>query len=165
MSFELKKILSQKIHQNLKQSSIFNDAKRIAFYYSIGSEVMTKEMVSESMKTKEVSLPKIIDGQLKFKKITDLKKLENGPYDIMEPHDNCETVNEHDLIIVPSIAITRLGDRLGYGHGYYDRYLEKTDSKTLTLAFAQQIIKSIPTTENDIKIDWIVTEDESFQTN
>ena len=83
----------------------------------------------------------------------------------MEPHDNCETVNEPDLIIVPSIAITRLGDRLGYGHGYYDRYLEKTSSKTLTLTFAQQIIKSIPTTENDIKIDWIVTEDESFQTN
>jgi len=116
------------------------------------------------MKTKEISLPRIINDNLLFKKITSLEKLENGPYDIMEPRDDYETVNNNDLIIVPTIGITRLGDRLGYGFGYYDRYLAGIDAKTIALTFAQQIVKSIPNTENDVKIDWIITEEESFGT-
>ena len=116
------------------------------------------------MKTKEISLPRIVNDEIVFKKITSLEKLENGPYDIMEPRDDYETVNNNDLIIVPTIGITRLGDRLGYGFGYYDRYLAGTDAKTISLTFAQQIVKSIPNMENDVKIDWIITEEESFGT-
>ena len=82
----------------------------------------------------------------------------------MEPRDDYETVNNNELIIVPTIGITRLGDRLGYGFGYYDRYLAGIDAKTIALTFAQQIVKSIPNMENDVKIDWIMTEDESFGT-
>ena len=164
MSFELKKISSQKIHQKLKESKLFNDANKIACYYSIGSEVMTTELIMDIMKTKEISLPRIINDNLLFKKINSLEKLENGPYDIMEPRDDYETVNNNDLIIVPTIGITRLGDRLGYGFGYYDRYLAGIDAKTITLTFAQQIVKSIPNMEYDVKIDWIITEDESFGT-
>ena len=98
MSFELKKISSQKIHQKLKESKLFNDAKKIACYYSIGSEVMTAELIMDIMKTKEISLPRIVNDNLVFKKITSLEKLENGPYDIMEPRDDYETVNNLSLI-------------------------------------------------------------------
>ena len=66
MSFELKKISSQKIHQKLKESKLFNDAKKIACYYSIGSEVMTTELIIDIMKTKEISLPRIINDNLLF---------------------------------------------------------------------------------------------------
>ena len=164
MSFELKKILSQKIHQKLKENEIFNDAKKIACYYSIGSEVMTTELINELVKIKTVSLPKIVNDKLVFKKITNLEKLEKGPYEIMEPRDDYEEANDHDIIIVPTIGITRMGDRLGYGFGYYDRYLSGTNAKTISLTFAQQIVKSIPNTENDVKIDWIITEEELFGT-
>ena len=164
MSFELKKISSQKIHLKLKDSVLFNQAKKIACYYSIGSEVMTTEMITDIMKSKEISLPRIVNDELVFKKITSLDKLEHGPYDIMEPRDDYETMNEHDLIIVPTIGITRFGDRLGYGFGYYDRYLTGINVKTISLTFAQQIVRSIPNTENDVKIDWIITENESFAT-
>ena len=82
----------------------------------------------------------------------------------MEPRDDYETVSNNDLIIVPTIGITRLGDRLGYGFGYYDRCLSEIDVKTISLTFAQQIVKSIPNTKNDVKIDWIITEEESFGT-
>ncbi len=164
ISFELKKISSQKIHQKLKENKLFNDAKKIACYYSIGSEVMTTQLINDIIKTKSISLPKIVDDKLLFKQITSLEKLERGPYEIMEPRDDYETVDDHDIIIVPTIGITRFGDRLGYGFGYYDRYLSGTDAKTISLTFAQQIIKSIPNTENDVKIDWIISEEESFGT-
>ena len=164
ISFELKKISSQKIHQKLKENKLFNDAKKIACYYSIGSEVMTTQLINDIMKTKSISLPKIVDDKLVFKQITNLEKLERGPYEIMEPRDDYETVDDHDIIIVPTIGITRFGDRLGYGFGYYDRYLSGTNTKTISLTFAQQIIKSIPNTENDVKIDWIISEEESFGT-
>ena len=164
MSFELKKISSQKIHQKLMESEFFNDAKKIACYYSMGSEVMTIDLISEIMKTKEISLPRIINDNLVFKKVTNLEKLESGQYEIMEPRDDYETMDNHDIIIVPAIGITRLGDRLGYGFGYYDRYLAGKNVKTISLVFAQQIVKSIPNTENDVKIDQIITEEESFGT-
>ena len=164
MSFELKKISSQKIHLKLKNSVLFNQAKKIACYYSIGSEVMTSEIIIDIMKTKEISLPRIVNDKLVFKKITSLRKLENGPYDIMEPRDDYDTVNDHDIVIVPTVGITRCGDRLGYGFGFYDRYLANTTAKTISLTFSQQIVKSIPNTESDVKIDWIITEEESFGT-
>ena len=57
-----------------------------------------------------------------------------------------------------------MGVRLGYGYGYYDRFLSSTDAVKISLTYSKQIVKSIPSDSHDIKIDWIVTEDENIST-
>ncbi len=112
-----------------------------------------------------MSLPKVVDDNLIYKEISSLKDLEKGSSSILEPKENCADVSNLDVILVPSIAMTRNGQRLGYGYGYYDRYLSSTKSKTITLTYSKQIVKHIPETENDVKIDYIVTENEILDTS
>ena len=165
-SYDFMKLASQKIHNKLKQIDDFRKAKKIACYYPIGSEVMTQDIMQELLSAgKEICLPKVDGEMLDFRKIMDMKDLEKGNFGIMEPKDNCTTVENVDVVLVPTVAITKNGTRLGYGHGYYDRFLSKSDATKISLTYSKQIVKAIPSSEKDIKIDWVVTEEESFQTS
>ncbi len=165
-SFDFMKLASQKIHNRLKQIEIFRNAKKIASYYPIGSEVLTQDIMQEMLGDgKEISLPKVEDNDIIFRKITGLKDLEKGAFGIMEPKDNCPEVKEIDVVLVPTVGITKKGFRIGYGQGFYDRFLSKSNAKTISLTYAKQIVKSIPVSESDEKLDWIVTEDETIETS
>ena len=165
-SYDLIKLSSQKIHNKLKQLEVFRKAKRIACYYPIGSEVMTQDIMQELLGDgKEICLPKVVGDMLNFRKIEGLNDLEKGNFGIMEPKEKCPIVENIDVVLVPTVGITKNGTRLGYGYGYYDRFLSSSNAKTISLTYSKQIIKSIPSSENDIKIDWVVTEDEVFETS
>lgn len=160
------KLASQKIHNRLKQVEIFRSAKKIACYFPIGSEVLTQDIMQEILgEGKEVSLPKVAGDALSFRKISGVKDLEKGEFGIMEPKDKCPEVNEIDVVLVPTVGITKNGVRLGYGHGYYDRFLAESNAKTISLTYSKQIVKSIPSFETDVKIDWIITEEKSIETS
>jgi len=165
-SYDLIKISSQQIHQKLKSIQEFTSAKSIGSYYPIGSEVLTQDIMQDAISQgKEIFLPKVSGNDFIFKKIEDLSNLEKGNFDIMEPKDNCPESEKLDVILVPTVAISRNGFRLGYGYGYYDRFLAKKNLVTIALTYAKQIVKSIPHSDTDIKIDWIVTEDKFFNTS
>jgi 5-formyltetrahydrofolate cyclo-ligase len=72
--------------------------------------------------------------------------------------------NNLDIIVVPTVGISPTGIRLGYGHGFYDKFLARNRTTTISLILEKQIIKNIPKSEHDINIDWIITEDRMFQT-
>jgi len=163
-SFDLIKISSKQIQANLERIEDYRNAKSIAFYYPIGSEVLTQNLMLKILSLgKDVLLPKVQGDELDFRKIIDLNSLEKRSFDIMEPKDNCEKCDKMDIIIVPTVGISVDGNRLGYGHGYYDRFLAKTDAVSIALTYEKQIVKSVPSTENDVKINWIVTEDRFFK--
>jgi 5-formyltetrahydrofolate cyclo-ligase len=165
-SADLMEISSNQIHKNLKKISEFRNAKSIGGYYPIGSEVKTQDILQEAISNgKEIFLPKVIGENLEFRKIKDFTYLEKGNFDIMEPKDECQTTDKIDVVLVPTVGISRNGFRLGYGHGYYDRFLSKKNSVTIALTYAKQIVKSIPNSKDDVRIDWIVTEDEYFKTS
>ena len=163
-SAELRDIVSEKIHENLKKNSSFINAQNIACYFPIGSEVNTHNIMLDTLEQgKNLLLPKIIDDNIEFYIVSNLEKLEKGRFEIMEPKDSCEKAKKIDCMLIPTVGVSKLGVRLGYGHGYYDRFLSSTDTMKISLTYSKQIVKSIPSDSHDIKIDWIVTEDENIK--
>ena len=159
-SHDLLKIASKKIQKKLDKIFAFKNAKKIGVYYPIGSEIFTQDIIQELLsKGKEVFLPKVMGEGMEFRKIIDFSSLEPGNFDIMEPKEECPVDNNLDVILVPTVGISQIGVRLGYGYGFYDRFLAKNKTVAISLTLEKQIIKNIPKSEHDIIMDWIVTED------
>lgn len=164
-SFDLMKIASEKISKKLKKIRAFRDAQKIGAYYPIGSEILTQGIIQELLSNgKQVFLPRVSGEQMGFKKISDFSSLESGSFDIMEPKIECETENNLDVILVPTVGITPKGVRLGYGHGFYDKFLANHKTATVSLTLEKQVVKNIPKSDHDILIDWVVTEDRIIET-
>jgi 5-formyltetrahydrofolate cyclo-ligase len=161
----LLKIASEKIQKRLKKIYVFKNAQKIGVYYPIGSEILTQDIIQELLSNaKEVFLPKVIGNKMEFRKIVDFSSLEKGSFDIMEPKDDCKVDNKLDVILIPTVGITPKGIRLGYGQGFYDRFLVENKVTTISLTLEKQVVKNIPKSEHDVIIDWIVTEDRMLQT-
>jgi len=159
-SFDLMKIASERIHKKLRKNQIFHDAKKIGAYYPIGSEILTQDIMQEILSIgKELYLPKVVGEKMEFRRITDFSCLEIGSFDIMEPKDDCPVENNLDLILVPTIGISQDGIRLGYGLGFFDKFLSEYKIETIALVYEKQVIKKIPRLEHDIPMNWILTED------
>ncbi len=153
------------MQKKLKKIYAFKNAQKIGVYYPIGSEILTQNIIQELISNgQEVFLPKVIDEKMEFRRITDFSSLEKGSFDIMEPRDDCKVNNSLDVILVPTVGISPSGVRLGYGHGFYDKFLAEHKTTTISLILEKQIIKNIPKSEHDILMDWVVTEDRMFET-
>ncbi len=164
-SFDFMKIASEKIQKKLKKIYAFKDAQKIGVYYPIGSEILTQDIIQELLSNgKDVFLPKVMGEKMEFRKIADFSSLEKGSFDIMEPKEDCQIDNSLDVILVPTVGISQIGVRLGYGHGFYDRYLAEHNTVTISLTLEKQIVKNIPKSEHDIIIDWIISEDRILET-
>ena len=164
-SFDLMKIASQKIRNKIKKINEFKRANKIGAYYPIGSEIFTQDIVQELISDgKEVFFPKVVGKKMDFRRVTDFSELEKGSFDIMEPKEECEIKNDLDVILVPTVGISPSGVRLGYGHGFYDRFLTENKTVTISLTLEKQIIKKIPKSDYDVIIDWIATEDRILKT-
>ena len=165
-SFDLMKIASKSILKKLKKIGSFRNAQKIGSYYPIGSEILTQNIMQEALSEgKEVFLPKVIGKNIEFRKIENFSNLENGSFDIMEPRNECPIDNNLDVILVPTVGISPTGVRLGYGHGFYDRFLAENKIETISLTLEKQIIKNIPRSDHDVIINWIVTEDRVIDTS
>ena len=159
-SHDLLKIASKKIQKKLDKIFVFKNAKKIGVYYPIGSEIFTQDIIQELLsKGREVFLPKVIGESMEFRKIIDFSSLEPGNFDIMEPKEECPVDNNLDVILIPTVGISQTGVRLGYGYGFYDRFLAKNKTVAISMTLEKQIIKNIPKSEHDIIMNWIVTED------
>ena len=165
-SFDLIEIHSQKIISKLMKTKVISEAKSIGCYYSIGSEVQTVGLITHLLEEKKiVSLPRISNGMMIFRKIEDLTKLEKGEFDIPEPKDNAQVEEKHDVILVPCVGLDNEGNRIGYGAGFYDKYLEKKNLIKIGLSYSKQIVKTIPISDEDVKMDWIITEKDVIKTS
>ena len=166
ISADLREISSTKIYNHLKQSEPYKHSQNISCYFPIGSEVNTHSIMLDILSNgKNLLLPTVVDNDLEFRIVTDIKKLEKGHFDIMEPRDDCKKSEEIDCVIVPTVAISKSGTRLGYGHGYYDKFLADKSVTKIALTYSKQIVKSIPSSDYDIKMDWVVSESESILTS
>lgn len=77
-------------------------------------------------------------------------------FGVQEPTGPAVDVGEIDLVIVPGLAFTLAGDRLGYGQGYYDRFLSTVSAPNVGVCFSDQLVDEMPTTENDVRVDKVI---------
>lgn len=157
-----KKQLDEQILARLMKTTIFQKAQKIGVYNSFGTEVNTQNLIASALALKkQIFLPAVVERDLEFRHFKINKtKLTTGPYGIKQPAAGSKVINkeELDLIIVPGLAFDFHLNRLGYGGGYYDRYLAGLKSFKLALAYDFQIVKQLPVTRSDIKVDAILTE-------
>ncbi|MGH9921444.1 MAG: 5-formyltetrahydrofolate cyclo-ligase [Nitrososphaerales archaeon] len=161
LSVEATERMSEIIQNRVIRMDEFVNAGAIAAYHPVGSEVSTLKILSTVLRLKKsLALPRVEDATaIIFAMVNDLKQdLENGRYKIKEPKKHCPRVNEIDLVLVPGIAWDEHGHRLGYGKGYYDRYLANLQTTTVGLAYDFQVLENIPHDQNDFRVDLIITE-------
>jgi 5-formyltetrahydrofolate cyclo-ligase len=166
MSESERKTKSQAITTRLERLPEYEHAKTIMIYLSMGSEVETNALVKNALKQgKKIVVPVTINDQIQACGITSLdpKLFSKTSLGVREPLQKQEAaLEEIDLVVVPGMAFTEKGERLGRGKGCYDRFLEKiyekTFAATVALAFELQLFPKIPVTPTDQKVKKIVTE-------
>ena len=151
---------SKKIKTKLFSLKEFKKAKTVMFFVSFGKEVNTHEMIKQALNNKTVAVPVVKNNKLLISKIDrfeDLDKL--NKYKIPEPSKiKGVDISDIDLVIVPGVAFDCEGYRVGYGKGYYDRFLNDFEKLKIALAFECQIVKVCPKEDHDVIVDKIITE-------
>jgi 5-formyltetrahydrofolate cyclo-ligase len=166
LSADFINIASKQIQKKLHKIEDYKKARTIAAYFSIGSEVKTQDIIQEILsEQKNLALPRVEGDRLMFCAVKKFEDLEKGEFGIMEPKQNCPIVEKFNVILIPAVAMTRTGQRLGYGKGFYDRFLKKTKATTIALSYSKMIVKNIPKSDGDVLIQWVVSEDEAIKTH
>lgn len=156
---------SHAIFDRLQAFPVYTQAKEVMVYLDFKNEVSTDRIVKDLIKRNQhVYIPvtvsencMIIPSLIKDKKdlnVCDFGMLETPVEKASSVHNSCI-----DLIIVPGLVFDVTGNRIGFGKGYYDNYLESLGRKVTTIALAYdfQVKKSIPSESHDFKMDYIVT--------
>ncbi|MGL5087702.1 MAG: 5-formyltetrahydrofolate cyclo-ligase [Clostridium sp.] len=165
LSLEFRKEKDKLILESLLESELYKNSVKIFTFINYGSEVETKEFINRALKDgKRVFLPKTIKStkEMKAVEISSLQNLKPDKWEILEPCDFEGEINKNllDLIIVPGVVFDKKGNRIGYGGGYYDRYLSNIslEIKKIALAYELQLVEYIESENHDIAVDYIVTE-------
>ena len=140
-------------------------AETILLYYPRPDEIDIRPILAAALAAgKKVALPRTRGGgQMDFHFITDENDLIPGLFGIWEPSENApkfdpNTAEKSVLMVVPGLSFDRKGYRLGYGKGYYDRYLENRDITTAGLLYSDFVMKSLPRGRYDLPVCFLVTE-------
>lgn len=150
-------------------SDLFKNAEEILCYYPLKYEINTITIIESALAThKKVALPLCTDenGNMDFYYISGISDLKQGSFSIMEPDiDKCLKCSEFSnaVCLVPALSYDVKGYRLGYGKGYYDRFLEKFTYISAGLCYNELIAEDLPHDCHDKKVDYIYTETKIFK--
>ena len=153
---------SRVITEKILALPAYKRAKSILLYIDVNGEVKTRELLERAWKDgRRTAVPRCRDKRMDFVEITDYSDLEPGTFGIPEPVSGDPISPGDALMIMPGTAFDRNLSRIGYGGGYYDRYLcENPDIQTVAVSYACQVFDSIPSEEHDVRPRILVTEDE-----
>lgn len=153
---------SRLVMDRLKALTVFQASDNIFTYVSCNQEVDTKGFIEDCLAAgKNVFVPKVYGQQMHFHKIDSLALLKAGKYGILEPVNafDADWEKESGLMIMPGLAFDKRRNRVGYGGGFYDRYLEMHPQfETIAVCFDFQIVDILETESYDLKPQSIVSE-------
>ena len=152
---------SLQIYQKVVNHPYFLEADVIYCYVDYRREVGTRAIIEEAWRRKKrVAVPRVEGDDMQFYYIRDFKDLTAGYKGILEPTGTFPAKEEHALVLMPGAAFDKERNRIGYGKGYYDRFLElHKEYPTIALAFTLQIVESIPASDFDICPEILITEE------
>ncbi|MFT8713463.1 MAG: 5-formyltetrahydrofolate cyclo-ligase [Leuconostoc pseudomesenteroides] len=159
LSIHQKQMESHQLYQLLLETAAWQEAGTIAVTLSMPLELDTAPIIEAAWSAnKKTVVPKIVHHQMIFVPFDDASNLQTGQLSIREPvTDSAVPENKIDLVIVPGLAFTKNGARLGFGAGYYDRFLENYTGKTVALALSRQVKNALPIESHDQRIQEVLT--------
>ena len=158
------KTISEKIIKN----DYFEDAQQVLVFSSTDDEFDTRYIIERCRESyKRVFYPRCIDkdGNMSFFKVDSVGDLTFGSFGILEPKETCKKYipQDNDLVIVPCLSADRQKNRIGYGKGYYDRFLKDFNGVSVSPCYDILLEDEIPTDKYDMQINIIVTDKEVIQ--
>lgn len=150
---------SRRINDHLTDHLLFLQAKTVLFYYPLGNEVNLLPAADQALRLgKRVGFPRTEKTGIRFYRVHDLCEFEPGMFGVMEPVGR-ELLQEEGLLLTPGVVFDRSRNRMGYGRGYYDRYIgERSGVIKIGVCYEMQIARSIPTEKWDVPMDFLLTE-------
>ena len=167
---ELRKIYKY-IRNNIKDRNIQNEiifnkvislekvkkADTILIYVSFNNEVDTLNIIKYFLGKKKVAVPKVNGNEMNFYYIDSFNDLSKGSFNILEPITTNKVTNfDNSICIVPGLCFDKENYRLGYGKGYYDKFLSNKNIYTIGLSYKETIIKKLPIDKYDIKLNKVI---------
>lgn len=167
LSEQERSVLDDRITQKLLATSEYAEATTVLTYVSVSSEVSTRMFIESALRDgNTVAVPRCLPGHcLEFVAIVSLEQLVAAPFNLLEPAKELPAVTENQknnsICIVPALLVDTKGYRLGYGAGFYDRFLSTYPGKKICLAYQQNLSQTmIPHTAFDVAVDLVITESE-----
>lgn len=165
LSEQERSVLDNRITQKLLATSEYAEATTVLTYVSVSSEVSTRMFIECALRDgKTVAVPRCLPGHcLEFVAIASLEQLVAAPFNLLEPAKELPAVTEdqknNSICIVPALLVDTKGYRLGYGAGFYDRFLSTYSGKKICLAYQQNLSReTLPHTAFDVAVDMVITE-------
>ena len=161
-----REISDERIAEKLFSLDEYKAAKTVLIYVSLDDEIKTDSIIKEALKAEKlVAVPFCFDcaGNMGFYLIKSLDELEAGSFGVLEPNiKTCERLENFSdsIIIVPGMTFDKSGFRLGYGKGYYDRFLSAYNQISIGLCYDEMLVSSLPRDEFDKNVDIIITQSE-----
>lgn len=158
--------LNRAIRIKLFTSREYKECSTVIIYISTPIEVDTKGIIIRAWKDgKSVIVPKCIDGthEMDFYRIRSYNDVEPGTFGVLEPvEDKAKKVTtfKNSICIVPALSYDKFGYRLGYGGGYYDRFLSKYNGKKIGIVYNDCISQKLVHGRYDVPVDMVITENE-----
>ena len=150
---------SRRLGELFCRSELYRNAKTIYGYLPYNQEVRTVPMLEQALKDgKQVAVPKVYGDEMKFILMEDLSAVKKGYAGIPEPvADEPVACDEMALVLMPGLAFDPQGHRIGYGGGFYDKFLAKEPNHpTLALCYDFQMLQELETEEFDIPVDQVL---------
>ena len=150
---------SEKLAELFRAHPLYKAAKSIYGYMPYNQEVRTVPMLEQALRDgKKVAVPKCYGNEMKFIYLDDLTKVSKGYAGIPEPiADEPVAHDETALVLMPGLAFDPQGHRIGYGGGFYDKFLSREPNHpTLALCYDFQMLPHLDTEEHDIPVDMVL---------
>lgn len=152
---------SDRLAQKLFKTDVYRQTSSIYGYLSYNQEVRTEAILQRALRDgKRVAVPKVFGDEMKFLWLEDLSQVAPGTFNIPEPIANDPEADDGNaLILMPGLAFDPDGHRLGYGGGFYDRYLAgHPDHKLVALCYGFQMLDQLETEAHDIPVDLVIAD-------
>ena len=150
---------SEKLGALFAATEAYRNAKSVYGYLPYNQEVRTVRVLQKAIADgKRVAVPKVYGDTMKFLWLDDLSQVAKSEMGIPEPTADEPVADDPTaLVLMPGVAFTEKGDRMGYGGGYYDRFLvAEPNHPTVALCYEFQMVENLPTEEFDIPVDLVL---------